>query len=339
MKDRIARLIGHAVVGYARIMDRAFAESQAAPPATNITLLGVMAKLTIPIFWITKKLKDAKERAIVEATFKEYEATGKVIDTLTDDDYTIRKAHCEEVLKKPLEELDEEEPKPIGTAHGIGAPARPRPTKSKPVVQLNDAPRISSPLAPREEQPPAQKTPKTGSAPAPHPAFVSRSETATVPKRSEPASRPEEHQDRYYLTTDMPVEKAPSIGAKTADLLEQHGVSTVGDLLAFDPDRLAESLNDRHIDSYTILTWQMQADLCCDVPNLRGHDAQMLTACGVSHRGELASAEAASLLKKVEAFVTTPAGERILRDGKRPDLVEVTNWIRWANRPEQSKAA
>ena len=339
MKDRIARLIGHAVVGYARIMERAFAESQVAPPATNITLLGIMAKLTIPIFWVTKKLKDVKERAIVEATFKEFEATGKVIDTLSDDDFTIRKAHCEEVLKRPLEELDEEEPKPIGIAHGIGAPARPHPVKNKPVAKQSNSTPTSSPLAPREELPPAQKAPKTSTASVPHPALVSRSETATLPTHSAPVANSEEHEDRFYLNVDMPVEKAPSIGAKTAALLEDHGIRTVGNLLSTDPDRLADSLNDRHLDSYTILTWQMQADLCCDVPNLRGHDAQMLTACGVSHRGELASADAASLLKKVDAFVTTPAGERILRDGKRPDLAEVTNWIRWASRPEQSKAA
>ena len=339
MKDRIARLIGHAVVGYARIMERAFAESEAAPPATNITLLGVMAKLTIPIFWVTKKLKDAKERAIVEATFKEYEATGKVIDTLTDDDYMTRKAHCEEVLKKPLEELDEEDPKSIGTAHGIGAPARPRPVKSKPASKQNDASRVSSPPAPREEQPSVQRTPKTDSVSAPHPALVSQSETATLPTPSAPVPRIEEQADRFYLDVDMPVEKAPSIGAKTAALLEDHGVRTVGNLLSTDPDKLADSLDDRHIDAYTILTWQMQADLCCDVPNLRGHGAQFLTACGISHRGELASADPASLLKKVDSFVATPAGERILRGNERPDLAEVTDWIRWANRPEQSKAA
>jgi len=339
IKDRIARLIGHAVVGYARIMERAFTESQAAPPATSITLLGVMAKLTIPIFWVTKKLKDARERAIVEATFREYEATGKVIDTLTDDDFAIRKAHCEEVLKKPLEELDEEEPKPIGTAHGIGAPARPRPTKSKPVAKKSNSTPTSSPLAPREEQPPAQKASKTGSVSAPHQALVSRSETATLPTNSAPVPRTDEHEDRYYLTIDMPVEKAPSIGAKTAALLEDHGVRTVGNLLSTDPDKLAESLDDRHIDAYTILTWQMQADLCCDVPNLRGHDAQFLTACGISHRGELATSDPAALLKKVDAFVATPAGDRILRGSERPDLAEVTDWIRWANRPEQSKAA
>ena len=137
----------------------------------------------------------------------------------------------------------------------------------------------------------------------------------------------------------MPVEKAPSIGAKTAALLEDHGVRTVGNLLSTDPDKLAASLNDRHIDADTILTWQMQADLCCDVPHLRGHDAQFLTACGISHRAELATADPAALLKKIDSFVATPAGERILRGSERLDLAEVTDWIRWANRPEQSKAA
>ena len=316
IKDRIARLIGHAVVGYARIMERAFAESQAAPPATSITLLGLMAKLTIPIFWVTKKLKDAKERAIVEATFKEYEATGKVIDTLTDDDYTIRKAHCEEVLKKPLEELDAEEPKPIGTAHGIGAPARPRAYRSL--------------VAPPTRRPVGGAT------------GLQYAEAEAIPAASNQGTRvprSENQIDRFYLDASMPVEKAPSIGAKTADLLNRHGIQTVGDLLAADPDELAASLNDLHIDAYTILTWQMQADLCCDVPNLRGHDAQFLTACGISHRGELATADAASLLKKVDAFVATPAGERILRGSERPDLAEVTDWIAWAKRPSQSKAA
>jgi hypothetical protein len=340
IKDRIAKLIGHAVVGYARIMERAFTESQATPPATNITLLGLMAKLTIPIFWVTKKLKDAKERAIVEATFKEYEATGKVIDTLTEDDYTIRKAHCEEVLKKPLEELDAEEPKPIGTAHGIGAPARPRPMKNK----LATPP--AAPSGGRQSPGSAIETPPTSpsnpkSVPRTPPTLTpTKNQRTDVPRSETQTERPaEEHADRYYLNVDMPVEKAPSIGAKTAALLEDHGVRTVGNLLSTDPDKLAVSLNDRHLDSYTILMWQMQADLCCDVPNLRGHDAQFLTACGITHRGDLATAEPAALLKKVDSFVTTPAGERILRGSERPDLAEVTNWIRWANRPEQSKAA
>ena len=318
MKDRLAKLIGHAVVGYARIMERAFADSAASPPATGITLLGVMARLTIPIFWVTKKLKDAKERAIVEATFKEFQATGKVIDALTEDDYSIRELHATEVLKKPLAELDEEEPALIGTAHGIGAPARPRAVKAAGTIA-----------------PPAPKAaPVPPNPPSPEPLKIS----VSVESPTRPAHVAPEH-DRYHLDPSLPVEKAPSIGSKTAAMLERHGIKTVRDLLSADPDRLAESVNDRHIDAYTILTWQMQADLCCSVPNLRGHDAQILTACGISHRDELAAAQAEPLLKKVDAFVTTPAGERILRGGERPDLKEVNNWISWASQPQRTKAA
>ena len=318
MKDRLARLIGHAVVGYARIMERALAEADASPPAKNLTLLGVMAQLTIPIFWVTKKLKDARERAIVEATYKEYQATGKVIDSLTQDDFTIRQIHADEVLKKPLAELDAETPTPIGTAHGIGAPARPRPVESKP---------ISSAASPNGER----QSPASGSAP--------RSAAASPKSPGTGVPRSEAHQDRFYLDVSMPVEKAPSIGAKTAALLGKHGIKTVGDLLRADPEKLAASLGDRHIDRSTILTWQMQADLCCSVPNLRGHDAQFLTACGIDHREDLAAAQPEPLLKKVDAFVSTPAGERILRGSERPDLNEVTDWIAWANRPTAAKAA
>lgn len=375
MKDRIARLIGHAVVGYARVMERALADAEAAPPASNITLLGLMSQLTIPLFWITKKLKDAKERAIVEATFKEFQATGKVVDALTEDDYTIRAIHTEEVLKKPLQELDEQAPPTsMGVAHGTGAPARPRPVKqakvksapspapvaepeAKPVAAKPTPPKTAKVEPPKVEQkpvepakPPVQTPPLQKQsdqkqpdpkpvAPVPPPVVNQAPPAKPQPAKPHPAPAAEAKEDRFYLDLSMPVEKAPSIGAKTAALLEEQGISTVGDLLAIDPDRLADRIKDPHIDAYTILTWQMQADLCCSVPSLRGHDAQILTACGISHRDELATCRAETLLTKVDAFVTTPAGERILRGGQRPDLQEVSHWIACANHPPQAKAA
>lgn len=330
MKDRIAKLIGHAVVGYARIMERAFVEAEAKPPATGITLLGVMAQLTIPVFWITKKLKDSRERAIVEATYKEFQATGKVIETLTEDDATIRALHADEVLKKPVSDLDAEQPTSAGVAHGIGAPARPIITARKPAPASATAAPPSSPLSASPQQP----SPPPG---PPATKIVPESAAATVAMGSPTGSGTSTA--HCYLTADMPVVKAPSIGVKTAGLLERHGIRTVGDLLASDPDQLAKSLNDRHVDGYTILTWQMQADLCCSVVNLRGHDAQILTACGISHRDELAAAQADQLLKKVDAFVDTAEGERILRGSRRPDLQEVTHWIAWARSELQSRAA
>ena len=384
MKDRIAKLIGYAVVGYARIMERALAESEASPPETGITLLGVMAQLTIPIFWVTKKLKDGKERAIVEATFNEFQATGKVIDTLSDDDYAIREIHAKEVLKKPLDELDAEKPTPVGAAHSDGTRLRARsavpaktdpPPPDTPAVPQHEVQRqamtrpepatVNSPVSMPVNSKPTESTsakPEPAASPMP-----SKSPTQ-VPKVEPPvAERPPlsirdsgipaksvgsgdqtcsstgrmetQDRDRFHVDISMPIEKAPSIGTKTAAILERHGIVTVGDLLAVDPDRLAAKVNERHIDAYTILTWQMQADLCCSVPNLRGRDAQILTACGITLREELAAARTDALLTKVKSFVATPDGQRILRDGDRPDQKEVTHWIAWANQPERNRAA
>jgi len=334
MKDCLARLIGQAVVGYARVMERALTEAQASPPATGITLLGVMSQLTIPVFWVTKKLKDSKERAIVEAAYQEFQATGKVTQALSEDDKTIRQLHAQEVLKKPIEELDAEAPGPIGQSHGLGVPARPRSAAKSPPVSMEPPAAKTPPQKPKPIVKTSQPAAKDPSNPAPLAAT-----TKTAPQQTSTSSPARPAEFRFYLDSTMPIEKAPSIGSKTANLLERNGIKTVGDLLAANCDKLAKTVNDRHIDAETIRTWQTQASLCCDVPNLRGHDAQILTACGIHRREDLAQCQPEPLLKKVDSFVTTPAGERILRGGERPDLKEVTDWIEWANLISKSKAA
>jgi len=297
LKDRTASLIGLAVSGYSRVMERALAESQAEIPTTSLTLLSVLAQLTIPLFWITKKLKSARERALVEATYREFEQTGKVIESLSEDDATIRRTHAEEVRNIPVEQLDAEPPASIGAAHGIGTPARPAREPGPSAI----------PRTPSAAERPTHEAPKRPAAP-----------TATAAPR-------------FYLSPTMPIEKAPSIGAKTAALLERHQVKTVADLLAASPDSLSAELKDRHLDAATLRAWQLQANLCCSIPLLRGHDAQILVACGVSSAAELAHSDPDSLLQKVNAFVATPAGDRILRGGTKPDRAEVCGWIQNAN--------
>jgi hypothetical protein len=70
--------------------------------------------------------------------------------------------------------------------------------------------------------------------------------------------------------------------------------------------------------------------MVCRIPNLRGHDAQILVACGVTSPDTLATADPAGLLGRVQQFVQTPEGKRILRNSPAPDLEEVSAWIRWA---------
>lgn len=77
----------------------------------------------------------------------------------------------------------------------------------------------------------------------------------------------------------------------------------------------------------------------CAIPNLRGHDAQILVACGIEKPAELAGMNPQALLDIVLPFSETKEGARILRNGKKPDLAEVTDWIDAANNVRSLQAA
>ena len=144
---------------------------------------------------------------------------------------------------------------------------------------------------------------------------------------------------RFFLSRTSEVEKAPSIGPRTAQMMEMIGVRTIEDLLSMAPDRLAEKLNHRRITSSVIQQWQAQSRLMCQIPELRGHDAQILVACRVTTPENLASQKPAELFAIVEPFSRTKEGERIIRNGRKPDLAEVTEWIQWAANARSLKAA
>ncbi|MCA9225020.1 MAG: DUF4332 domain-containing protein [Planctomycetales bacterium] len=88
-----------------------------------------------------------------------------------------------------------------------------------------------------------------------------------------------------------------------------------------------------------MLEWQLQSALVCRVPELRGHDSQILVACGVTEPEQLANYDPRDLWAIVAPFIDTKAGQRIVRGGRAPDLDEVTQWIHFANHARQLKAA
>ncbi len=144
---------------------------------------------------------------------------------------------------------------------------------------------------------------------------------------------------RFYLNTADPIENAPSIGPRTAERLQRIGIRTVADFLRADPEATAERLRNRHIKSDTIRQWQKQTILVCRVPQLRGHDAQILVACGILDPEKLAAIEPAALWQRVEPFAETNEGKRIIRSGKAPDLEEVRGWIACAAQARPLRAA
>ncbi len=144
---------------------------------------------------------------------------------------------------------------------------------------------------------------------------------------------------KFYLELSSPVVDAPTIGPRMASRLEEHGVYTVQQLLNADADTLAEQLDHRRVDGEIVRQWQMQAELVCRIPNLRGHDAQMLVACEICAPEDLASMDPTVVLEQVLEFAQTSDGARVLRGGKEPDMDEVQDWIAWSTQSRSLSAA
>ncbi len=168
-----------------------------------------------------------------------------------------------------------------------------------------------------------------------HEGYAPRERTATQ-RQAATVRLAETHDDtsetrlKFYLELASPVVDAPSIGPRMAGRLEKLGIVTVDQLLAANADTLADKLNLRRVDSATVLAWQEQARLVCRIPNLRGHDAQLLVSCDLTSPEDLASMDAESVLEQVMAVARSTEGQRILRGSKEPDLAEVQDWLAWA---------
>jgi hypothetical protein len=124
-----------------------------------------------------------------------------------------------------------------------------------------------------------------------------------------------------------------------AERLQLISIETVSDLVSASPERIAAQLNLKYVSAETVTDWQKQALMVCRVPNLRGHDAQILVGVGVSTPEELAACEAKALLSKVVKYSSSKAGQRVLRGAPSPDMAEVINWIHWAQNCRAIRAA
>ncbi len=312
-KDRLAKLIGHATIGFARILDKAIAESGARPPGTSVGLAGFLAKLTTPLFWITRKLESSKDKAAVIAIYEEIQERGRAIESLPEDEREVRQLHAEEVLQIAVEDLADRPAGSYGDKHGQGA--TPRERSRRPISTLP-----SDHLPDPEFDEPSRKDSNSN-------------------QMEDGASDFFNDGPRLYLDPAAPIVDAPSIGPKTAARLNKINVQTVQDLFELVPDDAASALGTRHIDADTIREWQTQSYLQCTVPGLRGHDAQILAGCGIENAQDLCSMQADELTELAHDFCETDEGQRVVRGGKLPDLDEVTNWIEWAGLADQGRSA
>jgi hypothetical protein len=335
LKDTIAKLVGHAVIGFARILDRAFEEAAVKPPQINGGLDAFFLTLEMPIQSVLKAMDNAAARREVEAQYEEFRRTGKVRTTLGEDDKVVRELHAAEVLKTPLSSLDARWPREIGAKAGEGAAPRntkPAKAKSKPVKTIELAP-----LKPAKAE-----TSKVIAAPFPQaatpPPKPAKQQTPRELPEGAPLAKREKTLPKTSLSENAPVVQAPSIGPKTAKRLEAVGVKTIADLLALNAEEGESKIDARHISAQVIRDWQAQALLACTVPGLRSREAQALVACGVQDASDLAESDAAALCEDIAQWGLSEEGQRAWGNAPAPTGDDVATWIERARRALQDEA-
>ncbi|PAY17082.1 hypothetical protein CKO51_23230 [Rhodopirellula sp. SM50] len=168
-----------------------------------------------------------------------------------------------------------------------------------------------------------------------HSAPAAASRSSAEHPQSKPSGDPAASQrgpvSPFFLSVDSPIDQAPSIDAVAAARLRRLQVTHINHLMNQDPNRLADSLGLAGVTAATIRRWQAESRLVCHVPQLRGFDARVLVGCGIADAGHLASIDPADLLDRVEAFLATERGQRILLSGTSYELSRITSWIAAAN--------
>lgn len=347
-QEAIARCLGHATIGFSRILERAFEESKVRAPEVTLTMKAVLATINVPIRTVVNRLADAKDRKIVEAIYQEVQETGKAVHSLPESEKLVRQFHAAEVRKISIMVLNAEPARKAGQK--FGKPLHDQRT----LVQKATAPSVSKPSVATQAPTAMVTNPAAASeknlptmlqATSPFASQVPVSQKPALPETSalkvqnqpapmlSPSTPPavmassQTSVPRHYLKEAAPIVDAPSIGPKTAARFNAIGMTTVDDFLSADPETTSSKLAVRHISPDVIREWQAQSRLMVEVPGLRGHDAQLLVAANVSTPDQLRDSNAAELLDAVTAITSTPLGKSILRDGTAPDLDEVESWI------------
>ena len=65
----------------------------------------------------------------------------------------------------------------------------------------------------------------------------------------------------------------------------------------------------------------------------------ILVACGIETPEKLQMQQAVTLYDMVEPFVQSKEGQRVIRNGKQPDLATIDNWITWSKHCRPLKSA
>ncbi|MFT3730178.1 MAG: DUF4332 domain-containing protein [Hyphomicrobium sp.] len=321
-KPIVAELLIYAATSFGKVLDKAIAESGASAPDVSLTAETFLAMTQIPRKFIEKRLSNEADRKLVAAIYDELKTTGRVDRALPEDDRVVRDLHNAEVLAPKLAERDAARTARVNGADNTPlelAVAKSATTK----MDLSETP----PTIPISKTPPPMPRAAPSIAARMEPLRLGEPRPAPPPRQTQ---EPAPANAKVYLAEGDDLEAAPSIGPKIAERFAAVGVHTVRDFLSRDPEQLADSLNDPHFDSETLIDWQDQAKLVMAVPGLRGTHAQLLVGAGYKTAQAVAESDPLVLSASVLKFATTSAGKRVLREGRPPDIEKIKGWVEFA---------
>jgi hypothetical protein len=88
----VCQLLGRAMIGNSRILERVFAEAAVRPPDVVPSLHAILATLKVPVHIVVNQFEDTQERAIVNRVYREVCRTGYAKQSLPGEQIAVRNA-------------------------------------------------------------------------------------------------------------------------------------------------------------------------------------------------------------------------------------------------------
>jgi len=209
-REILARLIGYAIVGFARILDRAIEEASVDAPQDRLMVETFFATLEIPIHWVTKRIEDKKEAELVKRMYREFQQKGKVEVYLTEDVRTVR-----DELHASLNESKQDDDRPKLKYDSVSIRKSATPSLSSSTPESKPKPKTTAKPDPVFDVPDSPTTRQTAREfPVPQPKLSDPRPTRPAEKSlpSRPTEFAEESPRRFERKDESPVVHRPNKG-------------------------------------------------------------------------------------------------------------------------------
>lgn len=127
-----------------------------------------------------------------------------------------------------------------------------------------------------------------------------------------------------------------SLGPRTAGRLATVGIRSVAELLAAQPQAVARRLQGP--SSRVLVTWQCEARLILELPQLPATAARLLAAAEIGNADQIRRCTPTELFALLETAQQSHP-ESWLAETDLPTIAEISDWIHAAQLPKNSFAA